>query len=201
MTTNSILQAIPEDGGQVADAQRPDRFVTSNGIVFKLKAVAPLLIMDAQRNFQEPQPPKIRNFEKGDGDDAPLEDNPNDPKYQRELMEYRRQLGEIANAIYLTRGTEIISKPDDVDGPEDENWAMEVEDFANLKVPKVGRRRYFCWIKYVALESMGDFQGLMNKLTTLGGVTVERDVIDAETSFRTDESGDTSEGVPPTEEV
>lgn len=201
MTTNSILQAIPEDGGQVADAQRPDRFVTSNGIVFKLKPVAPLLIMDAQRNFTEPQPPKIRNFEKGDGDEAPLEDNPNDPKYQRELMEYRRQLGEIANAIYLTRGTEIISVPDDINKPEDEDWAMEVEDFGGIHVPKVGRRRYFCWVKYVALESMPDFQGLMNKLTTLGGVTVERDVIDAETSFRADESGDTSEGIPPEQEV
>jgi hypothetical protein len=201
MTTNSILQAIPEDGGQVADAQRPDRFVTSNGIVFKLKSVAPLLIMDAQRNFTEPQPPKIRNFEKGDGDDAPLEDNPNDPKYQRELNEYRRQLGEIANAIYLIRGTEIVSIPDDIDKPDDEDWTMEVQDFAGITVPKVGRRRYFCWIKYVALESMADFQGLMNKLTTLGGVTVERDVIDAEQSFRADESGDTAEGIPPSEEV
>lgn len=201
MTSNSILQAIPEESGQVADAQRPDRFVTSNGIVFKLKAVAPLLIMDAQRNFTEPQPPKIRNFEKGDGDDAPLEDNPNDPKYQRELVEYRRQLGEIANAIYLTRGTEIVSIPEGVDKPDDEDWAMEVQDFAGITVPKVGRRRYFCWIKYVALESMSDFQGMMNKLTTLGGVTVERDVIDAEQSFRADESGDTAEGIPPTEEV
>ena len=201
MSTNSILQAIPEDGGQVAEAQRPDRFVTSNGIVFKLKPVAPLLIMDAQRQFSEPQPPKVPNYDKGEGDEAPLEDNPSDPKYQRELIEYRRQLGEVANAIFLTRGTEIVSIPEGVEKPEDEDWAIEVEDFAGIKVPAVGRRRYFCWLKYVALTSMPDFQGMMNKLTTLGGVTMESTVAEAEQSFRPDESGNSSEGVPPTEEV
>lgn len=197
-TTNSILQAIPEDAtdGQVADAQRPDRFVTSNGITFKLKPVAPLLVLDAQKQIPEPQPPKLKNYAKGEDDDAPLEENPNDPAFLRAHMEYRQKVGEVSNAIFLTRGTEVISVPDGIEKFEDQEWAQEVEEFGGIKVPAVGRRRYYCWLKYVALTSMNDFQGLLNKLTALGGVTLESDVADAETSFRPDESGDAASGLP-----
>jgi hypothetical protein len=201
--TNNILQAIPEDAtdDQVADAQRPDRFVTSNGIVFKLKPVAPLLVLDAQKQIIEPKPPKLKNYAKGEDDDAPLEENPNDPEFLRAHSEYRQKVGEVSNAIFLTRGTEVISVPDDVDKLDDEDWALEVEEFTDIKVPKVGRRRYYCWLKYVALTSMIDFQSLLNKLSALGGVTLESDVADAEASFRTDTSGDASAGIPPSEEV
>ena len=201
--TNNILQAIPEDAteGQVADAQRPDRFVTSNGIVFKLKSVAPLLVLDAQKQIVEPKPPKIKNYEKGEDDDAPLEENPNDPEFLRAHMEYRQKVGEVSNAIFLTRGTEVVSVPEDVDNLDDEDWALEVEEFTDIKVPKVGRRRYYCWLKYVALTSMNDFQALLNKLSALGGVTLESDVADAEASFRTDSGGDAVTGIPPVEEV
>jgi hypothetical protein len=201
--TNNILQAIPEDAtdDQVADAQRPDRFVTSNGIVFKLKPVAPLLVLDAQKQIIEPKPPKLKNYAKGEDDDAPLEENPNDPEFLRAHSEYRQKVGEVSNAIFLTRGTEVISVPDDVDKLDDEDWALEVEEFTDIKVPKVGRRRYYCWLKYVALTSMIDFQSLLNKLSALGGVTLESDVADAEASFRTDTSGDAAAGIPPSEEV
>lgn len=201
--TDGILQAIPEDAmeGQVADAQRPDRFVTSNGITFKLKPVAPLLVLDAQKQLIEPTPPKIPNYDKGMGEDAPLEENPNDPDFLRAHMDYRQKVGEVSNAIFLTRGTELLEVPDGIEKPDDEEWALEVEEFTAIKVPKVGRRRYYCWLKYVALTSMNDFQALLNKLTALGGVTLESDVAEAETSFRTDTSGDASEGLPPVEEV
>lgn len=200
MTSNQILQAIPEEGS-AALAQRPDRFVTRNGIAFQLKPVAPLLILDAQRRFTEPTPPKVPNLDKGDADDAPMEENPNDPTYIRAMEEYRSKVGEVSNAIFLTRGTVLLSVPEGIDQVDDAEWAEEVEEFTELKIPAVGRRRYYCWLKYVALTSMDDFQGLLNKLTTLGGVTLERDVRDAETSFRPDENGSSPEGLPPGEEV
>lgn len=196
-TGNNILQAIPEDVPSVVipDAQRPDRFVSSTGIVFKLKAVPPLLIMDAQRSLTEPTPPRLPNFDKGEGADAPLEENPNDPTYVRELNAYNSQLGELSNAIFLTRGTELISVPEDVESVESEEWSDEVKEFAGLDVPKVGRRRYYAWLKYVALTSLDDFQGLLTKLTSLGGITQESDVAEAEKSFRNITGGDAAEGV------
>ena len=196
---NNILQAIPEDvvpsSQAILDAQRPDRFVSSNGIVFKLKPVAPLLIMDAQRNLPEPVPPKVPNYDKGEGEDAPLEENPNDPTYIREMEAHRLKVGELSNAIFLTRGTELISVPEGVDAVESEEWSDEVKEFAGLDVPKVGRRRYYAWLKYVALTSLDDFQGLLTKLTSLGGITQEADVAEAERSFRDITGGGTAEGV------
>jgi len=160
-----------------------------------------LLILDAQKQMVEPLPPKVPNYDKGEGQDAPLEENPSDPVFLRAHMEYRQKVGEVSNAIFLTRGTELLEVPDGIDKVDDEEWALEVQEFAGIKVPAVGRRRYYCWLKYIALTSMNDFQGLLNKLTALGGVTLESDVADAETSFRPDTSGDAITRIPPDEEV
>ena len=194
-----VIKAIPED--DTITREDPRRFTTSNGIIFKLKPVPPLLIIDAQRRFREPEPPKIRNLDKGEGDEAPLEENPNDPSYLRAMEEYRHTIGEVANAIFLTRGIEIISIPDGIDKPEDSDWAEEVHEFAGLDVPAVGRRRLYAWLKYVALTSMDDFQGLINKVAGLGGVTLERDVQDAEVAFRPEPNGSAVAGVSASEEV
>lgn len=200
---NGILQAIPEDTApeKVAASQKPDQFVTSNGIVFKLKAVPPLLIMDAQRAIVAPVPPKVRNYEKGDGEEAPIEENPNDPAYIRAMLEHQQKTAEVTNAIFLTRGCIVEHVPPDIDPMDGTEWAEEVQEFAGIKVPAVGRRRFYCWLKYVALTSLEDFQGLLNKLTTLGGVTLETDVQLAEESFRPASGGDASEGVSTSEEV
>jgi len=195
-----VLNAIKEHDEARANGAL-NMFTTTEGIVFKLKPVAPLLVLDAQKQLTEPLPPKIRNYDKGEGDDAPLEENPSDPTFLRAHMEYRQRVGEVSNAIFLTRGCELVSVPDGIEKPEDEDWAADVEEFAGIKIPAVGRRRFYLWLKYIALTSMTDFQGLLNKLTALGGVTLESDVADAETSFRPDESRDASEGLSPTEEV
>jgi len=193
-----VLNAIPED---VPANGALNQFTTSNGIVLKLKPVPPLLIMDAQRSIKEPVPPKLPNYDKGDGDDAPLEENPNDPTYMREMAAYQSQVGELSNAIFMTRGVEVVSVPEGIDNIDDEGWAEDVKEFTNLDIPKVGKRRMYCWLKYVALTSLDDFQGLLNKLTSLGGVTLESDVSQAQASFRPDTNGDAANGVRAGEEV
>lgn len=201
MVAPDVLAAIPEDD-QDKDFLRPDRFRTSTGIMLKLKAVPPMLIMDIQSKFEIPEPPKVKNLEKGEGDDAPLEDNPNDPTYLRAVAAYNRKVAEASNAVVLTRGTELLYVPDGIEKPDDESWSDDIEELTEgLSIPKVGKRRYYCWLKYVALASMDDFQSLLNKLTVFGGVTLEEDVTVAEKSFRTDQDGNTTEGVPASEEV
>ena len=184
-----VLNAIPEDTASSGNGVL-NEFTTSNGIVLKLKPVPPLLVMDAQRSIKEPTPPKIPNYDKGDEGDAPLEENPSDPTYLREMAAYQSQVGELSNAIFLTRGVDVISVPEGIDKVDDEGWADDVQEFTSLVIPKVGRRRMYCWLKYVALTSLDDFQGLLNKLTSLGGVTLESDVQQAQASFRPDTNGD-----------
>lgn len=198
MVDAEVIAAIPE---HITTNGAPNIFTASNGIVLKLRPVAPMIILDAQRRLVEPTPPMIANFEKGEGSDAPLEENPNDPIYQRELQAYRQKVGEVSNAIFLTQGVSVESVPDGINKPEDDEWSDDLTDIAGLEIPKVGKRRLYCWIKYVALTSMDDFQALLNKLTVLGGVTLEQDVTNAETSFRPDEGGSAVTRIPPDEEV
>ena len=194
--TGPVLAALGDDDITINDLrEKPDQFTTSGGIVFRLKPVAPLLIIDVQRRFKAPEPPKLPNYDKGEGDDAPLEENPNDPAYLRAVQEHNMQVGEASNAVFLTRGTEIVSIPDGIDKVDDAEWADDVKEFAGLDVSAAGRRRYYCWLKYVALSSMDDFQGLLSKLTSLGGVTLESEVQSAEETFRPAEDGNADPGV------
>lgn len=184
----SVLRAL--DGADTHSNDRPDQYTSKNGIVFRLKPVPPLLIVDAQKVHKEPKPPKVLIEDKGT-----QEENPNDPEYQRQLAEHRATIAEISNAVILTRGSEVLSVPDGLDKPSDPDWAEDVHDLTGIEVPEKGRRRYFCWMKYVALSSMDDFQEIVQRISRLGGITMEVDVAEAEARFRPDEEGNTPVGV------
>jgi hypothetical protein len=59
----------------------------------------------------------------------------------------------------LTRGTELIKLPEGIEPPEGETWSEDVHDITGIEVPPVGsRRRYYVWLKYVALNDLGGLQ-------------------------------------------
>lgn len=191
---NKILQAV-EDGIQERH-DKPDTFRTSTGVVFRIKPVPPLLIVDAQKRFDAPVPPKVLNPDK-----ETMEENPNDPEYARQLQEYHQGLGEVANAVLITRGTEVLEVPPTVETVEDGSWSDDVEEFAGIKVPPAGRRRYFCWVKYVAMANMEDLTGLVGKISNFSGATLEVDVAAAADTFRPVPSGSAAPGVPASEKA
>lgn len=191
----TVLKALQE---QAADnTEPPDRFTTSLGIVFKLKPVPPFLVMDAQAAVPMPTPPLVHIKDK-DTD----EENLDDPEYRRQQAQYIKNVGEVANAIMLTRGTEVLELPDGVEPPEGENWAEDVREFTRLEIPSdpKSRRRRYLWMKYVALVNVNDFTGLLGKVQALGGITLEREVQAAAENFRGDEGRDTTEPVRAAEE-
>lgn len=189
-STNKIVQLIPEEEKQ----DDPFSFTTSAGITFKLRKVPPFLMIDAQRKFIAPKPPMVYIEDK-----ETHEENPNDPEYLAALQKHQRDLSDLGNAIMLARGTMLVSKPDSIPGPDDADWSAELEELAGegvFDIPKVGKRRYYAWLKYVALTDMSDFQGITNKLTATAGITTEAEVAKATDDFRSDEGRDTSDGVP-----
>lgn len=187
MDANSVIRAIPEE-----ETLPKNQFRTSNGVLLKLKPVPPLLIADAQRRLVEPKPPKARNLDKGDD---VYEENPNDPDYIRQLEEHNQIVGDVSSAILITRGTEVIERPHDIDSVDATDWADDVKEIAGIDVPSMGRRRYFCWMKYVVLVSADDFHQLIQRLSRLAGVTREEDVAQAADRFRNNSQGDTPTGV------
>lgn len=187
-TAQSVLEAI-------AAVDKPetnsDLYTTSNGVVLKIKAVSPFLMRDAQSRITEPEPPVVPNPDK----EGTLEENPNDPGYIRAVDAYRQTLGEVANAIMLSRGTELISVPDGMEKPEDTNWAEDAADFAQVTIPSAGRRRYYCWLKYQAVTTMSDFTGLIGAISAAGQITIESEVATEADSFRNIPEGDSATGV------
>ena len=195
----AVLDAIPEDGSTNSTTD-PKVFITGLGIRFKIKPVAPFLLFDSQRALKEPRPPRVPNLDK-DPDGKVLEENPHDPAYLQEVQDHRQALGDLSNGIMISRGTEIIHPlPDGIEGPETDGWIEDVEEFAGITVPRTTRKRYYAWVKYVALTTMEEFTTLIQRVSAAAGMTLEVDVAAAVESFRDQPSGDTSNGVHPGEE-
>lgn len=182
----TLLAAIPETD----DTEPPDRYTTSNGIVLQLKPIPPLLINDAQNNLKAPRPPRVPNLDK-DPDGHVLEENPNDPTFIEQYREYRVNLSELSNAIFLTRGTKVLDVPSGVEPVDSTDWSDDLKDLAGLDVPEKGRRRYYCWMKYVALSNINDLTTVLRKVSNLAGVTLEADVAQATADFPSGTEGNT----------
>jgi hypothetical protein len=189
-----VLDAVDEPSA----ADDPFTFTTKAGIVFKLKPVPPMLIVDAQKRIAKPRPPKVRLEDK-----ETWEENLSDPEYIAAMEEYEQTVGELTNSIFLVRGTSVVSPlPDGIEKVSDEGWAADVREFAGLDVPEdtSSRKRYLLWLKYVAVATPDDFGNLLSKLMRYGGVTLEVDVAQAAGDFRSESEGDTASGIHLVEE-
>lgn len=190
----AILATIPEGD----DTEPPDRYTTTAGIVFQLRSIPPLLVTDAQAALKQPRPPRIPNRDL-DPDGKVMMENLNDPTFIEELRAYKNALSEVSNAIFLTRGTKIVTIPDGVETVESTDWSDDLKDLAGLAIPDTGRRRYYCWLKYVALANMKDLTSVLRKVSSFAGVTLEADVAVAADTFRSNAQGDAALGLHPTE--
>lgn len=191
--TQQVLNALPED-----TVKGPHTFTTSNGIQFHIKPVSPYIGMDAAKNIPAPEVPMVPAQ---DGRDILIE-NPDDPAYKRAVNEYRARLAELSNAILLTRGTELILPlPEGVDSPESEEWADDLREFAGLEIPASGRRRYYAWLKYIALSNSKDFIDLYWEVASASGITKEADVVEAIANFRNNQARGTDTGDNAVEEA
>lgn len=187
----AVLKAIPED-----DAVKPDPYkhVTRSGVVLKLKPVPPMLVNDVRLRHRAPPIPKVKNLDKGDD---VWEENPNDPEYVDKYQEWQLLVADTVNATILSLGTTLEHVPDDVPGVDDASWADDVKELTGLDVPTTGRRRYYCWLKYVVLTNMDDWFKLIQRIQAISGVTLESEVAQAIENFRDNAQGDTPGGVRP----
>lgn len=184
VSAKQVLDAVGESDSFTDD---PFTFTTQAGIKLKLKSVPPMLIVDAQKRIQKPKVPKVHLDDK-----EAWEENPSDPDYVAAYEEYERTVSDITHAIFLVRGTSVLHVPEGVETVGDPGWVEEVKEFAGLDVPEDvnSRKRYLCWLKYVAVASTEDFSGLIGKLMRRSGATMEVDVAQAADDFRSDSEGD-----------
>jgi len=178
--------------GANATDEIQDTLKLTNGVVLRLRNPSPMAVAAALQSVgdDEPKPPKVWIKDKDRE-----EENPADPEYLAAKRIWLATAGQRALRALLPTGTALESKPDDVVGPDDEDYA---DLMASMGIePGAGRfTRYVQWVLYVAAGGTDDFQKLSMLLMRRAGVS-EEDVAEAEATFRGDTSGPADQTAPP----
>lgn len=175
-----------------------NEYVTALGVKLKLKPVAMLKINMAVGNVPVPKPPRLAP--KTDDPNEPWIENHADPKYVEEMRRYEQTTQNIGINVALWEGTEVLEVPEGMFPPDSDEWIAVVEDDELMEgyAPRVRRDsvklRYVDYVKLYACND-ADFNVLANKLRQWSGSMLERDVEDAEDSFRDSAGRDADSGV------
>lgn len=170
-----IAEHIPET--DVTTSQ--DTYTTKNGITLKIKPVPPMLIQDAGRRLKPPKVPTYYNKDK-----EVEEENPDDPDYTQALVQWNVDRADLVNGIILAWGTELVFVPESISPVDSDEWVEMVKEVADLDVPTSRYKRYYCWLKWVALSNAEDFGNLLQRAALFSGVTTEAAVAQAAEEFR-----------------
>lgn len=152
-------------------------YTTERGIVLKYYKVSADLVRKAHSAVQVPQPPMV--FIESRGRQEP---NPHDPGYLHALNSYTNDSQLAIHTIYLMRGVEIASLPDDVPGPDSNEWFEGIEDIiGGVPVGKIARKT--AWLLYYALNDT-EKDEIIEDLMKFSGLITEEKVQQAIDSFR-----------------
>lgn len=183
----------PEDAAAHAAEEAADRPVEQitlrNGIVLRLKQVAPYLVRRAAEHLTRPEVPMAMVEAKG-----VEEPNPADPEYQRSLIRYYEEQETASLTTALVLGSEIVSVPPEMHGVDDDAWITEIDEAMALiggrvNLHREGKARYVDWLNYYALSDEID-RFRLARLTTSGYALTEREVQAATDAFRRRIGGD-----------
>lgn len=160
------------------DEGPPGTITLKNGIMLKLKPVAPLAIREAAVRVQPPEVPIVFVEEK-----QREERNPADPAYLRAVDRYEAdQIIRVADVLVLM-GTKVEYIPEGLSRPEDDDW-IDLLEAVDIQVPRDNKyRRYLAWVRYSAIEDEEDIGRVVAAVVRLSGVT-EVEVDKAAQAFR-----------------
>lgn len=194
MGKDAVIQNILEDLSRGEDANDPDTIATlSSGIVLKIKPFSQILLIKVMEKYPAPVAPMIEDEERG-----VTMANVQDPEYLRSHMEWMGNLMSALRECRIMLGTELISVPDGIEGPDGEEWVATLEHFS-LPVSTVKSVRYLQWMETIAITNTQDLQIIIRKQQRLMGVK-EDDVAAAISGFPGYEGrgADTGNGAEPT---
>ena len=169
-TDRVIAQAI-DDSKREADS-----FIRlSTGVILKAKQANPSTLIRVMTKQQRPTPPTYFSKEMGR-----MMENPNDPDYISRVQAWQMDYSNGMLNVLIGLGTELVSKPANMQGPQDKEW---IKDYEALGLPVISDSpswRYITWVMFVAAPTDTDLNAITAKVKTLSG-TREADVQNAET--------------------
>jgi hypothetical protein len=159
-------------------------YTLSTGIVLNLRPVPPRVRSDAMAKVPRPEVPKVFIENLGR-----TEENPDDPKYRQDLIEWSNEQFMRGFQVSLVLGTSVNFVPPDRYRPEDDAWIDEIEaaalvtgnDATVRREPE--KARYLDWLMYHALGNEEDHSMLTALLYSVSLVTEEA-LAEAIDSFR-----------------
>ncbi|KKM25078.1 hypothetical protein LCGC14_1598620 [marine sediment metagenome] len=152
----------------MATEQEQNVLELSTGVKLQLHHPSSMLVKEATQALmkEEPRAPKVFIQEK-----EREEENPNDPTFIAEHNLWLAEVGIRALRALIPTGTSLLSKPDDVVGPEDEDFTDLMESMGQQ--PGTGKySRYVQWVISVACGA-ADLEILSVRLMRLAGVPEE----------------------------
>ena len=174
-------QGINETDGEVAkvidvSGQKADNLLTlSTGVVLMAKQASPSIMIRVMTARERPQPPMV--FMQAMGREM---ENPDDPDYIARVQAWEMNYNNSMLNALIGLGTELVSKPKGMPGPNDKAW---MEDYKALGLPiqpESPAWRYITWVMFVAAPKDTDITLIGEKVKGLSGVK-EADVQSAET--------------------
>lgn len=164
-------------------------YTTERGIVLKYFKVSADLVRKAYSAIPVPTPPMVyiesRNRQ---------EPNPHDPGYLHALNSYTNETQLAIHTIYLMRGVEIQTLPDDIPGPDSDEWFEGIEDvIGGVPTGKIARKT--AWLLYYALNDT-EKDEVITDLMSFSGLITEEKVQEALDSFRGNGVAEADKQVP-----
>lgn len=160
-TEERVLQAM-EDMKQPQD----NLIRLSTGVVLRGKMAPPLTLMRIMAAFPRPKPPTWSNPAFGGRE----MENKDDPDYQDRVKSWQGEQSDAMLNALITTGTELVSIPAGMKGPDAQDWLDEYS-LLNLPMHPANKSwRYLIWIQFKAATTADDIKLIMQVVGRLSGV-------------------------------
>jgi hypothetical protein len=154
----------------------PDNTVClSSGVMLRAKQANPMLLITVMAAFPRPEPPTQFNSMMGRN-----MENPDDPDYISRVKAWTMENSNAVLNAFILLGTELVSKPKDVIGPEEDGWLERYEALGLPIKPMNKDWRYLKWVTTIAAVNEKDLELIRDAVGALSGVK-EADVTAAAT--------------------
>lgn len=168
-TSTVVAQVLRDE-----QAMQDNHIRLSSGVVLRAKQAPPMTLISILAAFPKPKAPV--QFIAAMGREM---ENPDDPGYQESLKAWQTEQSNVMLNALIVSGTELLSVPEGVPGPDDPTW-MDQYELLGLPMRRENASwRYLRWVQHVAAPVADDIKQITKVVGRLSGIP-ERAVASAE---------------------
>lgn len=150
---------------EAAQAPEDNTIKLSTGVVLQGKQAPPLTLVKVLAAFPRPKPPIWKDPKMG----REME-NPDDPDYIEQVKNWKIESSNATLNALILLGTELVSKPKKMPGPDSDEWLEEYGLLGMPIHPTNKTWRYLAWITFKAALTREDLDLIKEVVGRLSGV-------------------------------